>query len=468
MISRLMQHRWFKYTFLTGIVLLPIIAGILYATSATAIYRYFFFPKKIVILTGSEGGRYRQIGKQLKATIERDLNIAVELPASNGSVDNLAKLNRNEAHFAFYQPGAYEALKEAAAPAEGVRTIANLYSQPLHLIVRQEAGIQSAFDLKGKKVHIGLDDSGDYAMCRVLLNHVGISEDEIIPKRLTYAEVVKQFAAKEIDAAFITLGLEAPVFQKLFAEGNCHLLSLPHLDALMLKELSLSKQTIPAGYYRTQHPIEPEEDLKTIAQGAQLICREALPLSFVSEIARIVTSEEFMKSNRLGELAARGIAFAEHKPEFQIHPGAKNFYHSEFDVQVFEGWEALYSLLVSMLIAAFLFVQTLKKFAERNKEHKLDQYVRRLLLIERSQLDLDQSVGSSDIAALQRLLDEVTQLRQQALQEFTAHEINEDRAVDSFIEMCHALNNKINAKLSRQRMDRAIQDLVTTIREVQK
>ena len=59
MISRLMQHRWFKYTFLTGIVLLPIVAGILYATSATAIYRYFFFPKKIVILTGSEGGRYR-------------------------------------------------------------------------------------------------------------------------------------------------------------------------------------------------------------------------------------------------------------------------------------------------------------------------------------------------------------------------------------------------------------------------
>jgi hypothetical protein len=47
------------------------------------------------------------------------------------------------------------------------------------------------------------------------------------------------------------------------------------------------------------------------------------------------------------------------------------------------------------------------------------------------------------------MLDQVTELRQEALSEFTAHELNEDRAVDCFIEMCHALSDKINAKLTR-------------------
>ena len=64
-------------------------------------------------------------------------------------------------------------------------------------------------------------------------------------------------------------------------------------------------------------------------------------------------------------------------------------------------------------------------------------------------MDVDGEGGESESDALQKMLDQVTMLRQEALQEFTAHELNEDRAVDCFIEMCHALSDKINAKLTR-------------------
>ena len=37
--------------------------------------------------------------------------------------------------------------------------------------------------------------------------------------------------------------------------------------------------------------------------------------------------------------------------------------------------------------------------------------------------------------------------------QITAHQLNEDRAADSFVQMCHALSNKINAKISRLRLD---------------
>ena len=75
-------------------------------------------------------------------------------------------------------------------------------------------------------------------------------------------------------------------------------------------------------------------------------------------------------------------------------------------------------------------------------------------------MDVDGEGDASEAAALQKMLDQVTVLRQEALQEFTAHELNEDRAVDCFIEMCHALSDKINAKLTRYSLGRLHEAIV--------
>ena len=50
------------------------------------------------------------------------------------------------------------------------------------------------------------------------------------------------------------------------------------------------------------------------------------------------------------------------------------------------------------------------------------------------------------------MLDEVTLLRQDALKNFSAHELKDDRAADCFLEMCHAISDKIGGKLQRQLM----------------
>ena len=317
--------RWLKFFILAALFLLPIVVGVVYTTSATKIYRHYFFPKKIVILTGSEGGLYRQIGKHLEEAIESELGIEVELPDSEGAHANLLSLQRGEAHFAMYQPGTHEALTGVQIENEQqLATVANLYLQPLHLIVRRGAGIQQPSDLIGKRLQVGYEKSGDYAMCRVLLDHLGIKEEDLQLERLSYQELQQKFAAKKIDAACITLGVQAPIFAELFETGHCHLLSIPYTDALMVKNISLSKYTIPQGLYRSQAPVEPDEDVETVAQGAQLLCRAELPASLVTEVTRIVMSERFQISNQLGELHSQGAEFAELKPEFSIHPGEKN------------------------------------------------------------------------------------------------------------------------------------------------
>ncbi len=64
---------------------------------------------------------------------------------------------------------------------------------------------------------------------------------------------------------------------------------------------------------------------------------------------------------------------------------------------------------------------------------------------------------------LQKLLDEVTELRQDALGKLSVHELNEDRGAACFVDMCHELSQKINAKLTRQSMRRQIARLADAI-----
>jgi hypothetical protein len=57
------------------------------------------------------------------------------------------------------------------------------------------------------------------------------------------------------------------------------------------------------------------------------------------------------------------------------------------------------------------------------------------------------------------MLDEVTLLRQEVLKDFSAHELRDDRAADCFLEMCHAISDKISAKLLRQRLAQGFDEL---------
>ena len=147
-----------------------------------------------------------------------------------------------------------------------------------------------------------------------------------------------------------------------------------------------------------------------------------------------------------------------------MHPGAEHIYNPELkpllNPDFVDATEGLRSFFFSLLVAGWLLARWLRDRRLKQDEHELDQFVRRVLDIERRQLGLDEDESGDDVEQLQRLLDEVTQLRQEALGEFNAHSMNEDPSVACFVQMCHALSNKINAKLTRQRTDRQIRLLL--------
>ena len=471
-----MWRRVLKATLIMLVILIPVGSWWLY-------WSVYQLPPRITIAAGAEGGRYRELAGSLQQELQDRLGVEVSVLATDGSLENLLMLRAGKADFAFYQPGTTEILRtydpdlvSAAEQAAGLEStsadrdeiacVANLYMQPAHFIVRADAHIERAGDLNRRPVSVGLTHSGDYAMSLLLLEHLGLGMESVDPRHLSFDEIVTAMVddsldeGDRLDATCHTVGSPAPFLQPLFESGKCRLFEIPHAKALTLNHVFLSEYTIPAGLYNSQPVARPPQDVSTVAVPAQLLTRTNVSSRVIEEITNIVLDKRFARQNDLRELLERGEEFARSKPEFSIHPAAQSLYNPEFDIHLIESWEAAYSLTASLVIAGFFGFRAIRRNSERKVEHRLDRYIRALLEIEQRQVSLDQHVAVDDTRRLQELLDEVTVLRRNALREFSIHELNEDRGADCFLEMCHGLSNKINAKISRQRLDAAIQRLI--------
>ena len=466
-----MRKRWFKVVVIVTLILLPVgiyrlnwqFPGVFESVFDAVHRRLTDYPKEIRIAGGPERGEYHYIIKALKKEIETKLPVQVEIVPSQGSLENVPLLQAGEVDFALYTPGTLEEAKAQPGPRK-VAFVANLFSQPAHFIVRRGAGIESPADLKGKRVHLGLKNSGDYAMSLTLLEHFNLKGSIKEEEGLEYSDLKQLFEDDKLDAAFITAGVHAKVFKDLAQTGKCDLIDIPNGDALAKKHLFTYPYTIPKGLYSYLPRVVPESNVETVAASEQLLTRTDVNATLVQEVIKILMDENFMRRNKLAELFAGGRDFAKEKPAFTMHRGARSVYDPEFDIHLIETGEAAYSLAVSTLIAVFFGFRWLKRRRTRRKEHKIDRFIRSLFDIEDRQAPLDRVPKPVHIEDLQKLLAEVTALRQEALREFTAHELSEDRGTDCFLEMCHALSSKINAKLSRQRLDIVMYDMIEAIR----
>jgi TRAP transporter TAXI family solute receptor len=453
--------RWVRIGLVIVLILLPLLIPALYVKLTGP-------PDRVRIGTGPAGGRYRALCRAIGQELERRLPVQVEMIHTDGSADNLALLRRGEVDLALYQQSTWETLDSAATGEIEIAFVANLYEEPLHLIVRTGSGIEHVADLRGKAVNLGPRGSGDYGVSRFVLAHLGLEESELDAHYMPPDQIKKALLDGRLDAALVTMGMPAAMFEEVFAHGSCELWDVPFRDALAINHLFLAPFSIPAGTYVTDPHLIPDHEVLTVASTAQLITRSDIPSSLIETVTRLVHDQSFHKQNRLRELFIHGTEFSRRRPEFPIHRGARNFYEPALrpvlSPEFVESTEGIRSFLVSLGVAVFLLYRWHKQRRDQRGEHQLDRYIRGLLDIERRQLDLDSGDRTGDIDALQDLLDEVTALRQEALSTFSIHSLKEDRGVECFIAMCHGLSNKINAKMSRQRLDQAIHELAQTCR----
>jgi TRAP transporter TAXI family solute receptor len=188
--------------------------------------------------------------------------------ATPGSIENLRLINKGQIESGFAQADlagwAYHGTKifAEAGPQLQLRTIASLFPEAAHLVVRAESPIHKLADLKGKRVSLGELGSGTAADAAVFLSIAGFRDKDLIRKFLRPGPAAEELKSSEIDAFFLVGGYPIPAIRDLASTIPIRL--VPFEDSLLDKLKKdfpfYHRAVMPAGLY-------PGVDSETVSLG---------------------------------------------------------------------------------------------------------------------------------------------------------------------------------------------------------
>ena len=221
--------------------------------------------------TGSTGGTYFPIGGIIAGAISNppgsrpcDRGGSCGVPgliaiaqSTSGSVENAAAISGGRLESGFCQADvAYWASTGTGVYTEtgaldNLSTIANLYPESLHLVVRQGSGIRRPEDLRGQRVSLDQEGSGTRVDALLVLEAYGLGPEDLEVIDEPPQQAADMLRAGELDAFFMVVGTPARAIRDLADDSLITLVPIdgPEAEALSERYPFFSKDAIPSGTY---------------------------------------------------------------------------------------------------------------------------------------------------------------------------------------------------------------------------
>jgi TRAP transporter TAXI family solute receptor len=248
----------------------------------------------------------------------------VDLVASKSLDSGLCQ--SDVAFWAYSGSGPYRGEK----PLEGLRAIANLYQESLHVIVRADSEIASIGDLKGKRVSLGERGAGTRATATLVLGAYGVSEKRFVGRQLPTAEASAQLRDSKIDALFLVGSAPVPALAELAQTTPLRMLPVDGKPGEVLRREHpfLTVDIVPEGSYGDAAGVV------TVGIGAYWLVladlEDDLAFSLTQALWHPATRKLLDQSGTLGrhirmEHALVGLPIP-------LHPGAERYYAGAHDL----------------------------------------------------------------------------------------------------------------------------------------
>lgn len=292
-----------------------------------------FAQEFLTLGSGATTGVYFPVATGM-AKLVNDANVGIRANArsTGGSVANINAIAAGEFEMALAQNDiAYYAFQGCCIaafegkPVKGIRALAALYPEVVHIVARQDAGIRTVADLKGKRVVVGDVGSGTEQNARQILEAYGLRFEDLGQAiRVSATQGIQLMQDRRADALFYTVGLGASAIQQLALTTPITLVAvdLGKVQAIAKKYPFYVGFNIPGGTYKGVEVTTP-----TVAVQAMLIASEKLSADTVYKFMKAVFADQaaFRRIHpnleRFFDLsrAARGLPIP-------LHPGAERFY----------------------------------------------------------------------------------------------------------------------------------------------
>lgn len=303
------------------------VAGLAVATAASAQAPAFFR-----IGTGGTAGTYYPIGGLIANAISAPPQLVSTAVASNGSVANVNAVVSGAAESGFVQADvAYWAYSgtgvyDGKPKVEELRSIANLYPESVHVVVRKAADVKSLAELKGKAVSIDEPGSGTLLNATAILAAHGITIKDIKAEYLKPNQAAEKMKDGSVDAFFFTGGFPAAAISELASTGSgIDILPIAgDAAAKLMKDYPFfAADEIPAGTYKDVGAV------KTVAVGAHWVTSAKIPADTVYAVTKGLWSDKTRAALDAGHAKGKAIQKATALNGLlgvPLHPGAEKFY----------------------------------------------------------------------------------------------------------------------------------------------
>jgi len=248
----------------------------------------------VSIGTGGVTGVYYPTGGAICRLVNKGRKthgIRCSAESTGGSIFNINTIRAGELQFGVaqsdWQYHAYNGTSKFKDKGkfEKLRAVFSVHAEPVTIIARDDSGINSILDLKGKRVNIGNPGSGTRGTWEVIEGVMGWKRSDLaLAAGMKSAETAAALCDGKIDAYFWLVGHPSALTQESLASCATHLVdgTSPAIDKLVADTPYFRPAVIPAGMYNNK------EDIKTWGVGATFVSSSDVPEKVVYEVVKAV------------------------------------------------------------------------------------------------------------------------------------------------------------------------------------
>lgn len=258
----------------------------------------------VTIGTGGVTGLYYPTGGAISLMLNqqgKEFKIKATVESTSGSVFNINAVLKGDMEFGVAQSDrqyqAYNGLAEWAdiGPQTELRSIFAIHPEPITLVVSENSGIKSVYDLAGKRLNLGNPGSGQLQNSKDVLIAAGFSENDISSEYVKAVEAPGLLNDERIDGFFYTVGHPNGNIKEATA-GRIKVLIVPITGDVREKMLSsypyYAEAIIPCEFYPRALNAD---DIETIGVKATFVTSTRVDENVVYAITKVVFDnfEEF-------------------------------------------------------------------------------------------------------------------------------------------------------------------------------
>jgi TRAP-type uncharacterized transport system substrate-binding protein len=390
-------NRWHLFKMLAAIAC---IAGLAWLALA---YLIPAAPSKITIATSFTGDHYQALGTRYQGILAGS-DVEVQLRPTDGAKENLRLLNdpNSGIQIGFMQGGVSN-----SRLAPDLLSLGRIDHQIFWLFYPAGDTLADLTQLKGKRIALGAEDSGDRAVCEKILAAAGVTYDNTTLLPFAPRDAVKALDDGTIDALFLNFSPESPILHTLLEGPQYRLMNFTEAEALTRIFPYLVQLVLPRGAIDLGRK-NPATDMTLISTTNVVLVRKEIHPAIIDLLAQAILEAH----SAPGLFQKVGDFPTQTDPEYPVAQSARDFYKNgpSFLNRYLPFWMTSYvQRIIAVLVAVIAIVLPVFSYAPKLYlwfiHERMRKLYRRLRVVDKALLT---ELTTPQVQALQTDLENIS------------------------------------------------------------